>query len=74
VVSSGITRGFPRLSQTSGYINDTLLTRSPLCIATSYDLHVLITPTAFRLSQNQTLQLKFVDSELLTHHVMHFCT
>ena len=36
-----------------------LLTRAPLCIATSFDLHVLGTPPAFVLSQNQTLQFKF---------------
>jgi hypothetical protein len=34
-----------------------LLTRAPLSIATAFDLHVLGTPPAFVLSQNQTLQL-----------------
>ena len=36
-----------------------LLTRSPLGIATSFDLHVLGTPPAFILSQDQTLK-KFI--------------
>ena len=59
-MSSDITRPFGRLSQSPGYISDSLLTRSPLCIATPYDLHVLATPPAFRLSQDQTLQLYFL--------------
>src|SRR6476469_4678363 len=59
-MSSGITCPFGQLSQSPGYISDTLLTRSPLCIATPCDLHVLATPPAFRLSQNQTLQLNFL--------------
>ncbi len=33
------------------------LTRAPLGIATSFDLHVLGLPPAFVLSQNQTLKL-----------------
>ena len=33
-----------------------LLTRPPLGIATSFDLHVLSTPPAFVLSQDQTLR------------------
>ena len=63
VISSGITRPFGRLSQSLGYISDTLLTRAPLTrIATCpCDLHVLTTPPAFRLSQDQTLQLNFLD-------------
>ena len=36
-----------------------LLTRAPLGIATPFDLHVLGTPPAFTLSQDQTLQKKF---------------
>ena len=37
VMSLGITRSFPRLSPTQGYVSDTLLTRSPLayCYARS---------------------------------------
>jgi hypothetical protein len=61
VVSSGITRPFGRLSQAPGYVSDTLLTRPPLTgiAAGPFDLHVLATPPAFRLSQDQTLQLNF---------------
>ena len=33
------------------------------------DLHVLATPPAFRLSQDQTLQLFFVDHRILTPDV-----
>jgi hypothetical protein len=36
-----------------------LLTRLPLGIATSFDLHVLGTPPALVLSQDQTLHKKF---------------
>ena len=43
-----------------------LLTRLPLysrgCPTFSFDLHVLGTPPAFILSQDQTLQLIFVKS------------
>src|SRR5690606_17560587 len=60
VVSSGITQPFGWLSQSPGHVSDSLLSRSPLCIATPYDLHVLATPPAFRLSQDQTLQLNFL--------------
>ena len=60
MVLPGITSPFGELSRSPGYVSDTLLTRSPLGIATPYDLHVLTTPTAFRLSQNQTLQLNFL--------------
>jgi hypothetical protein len=46
------------LFPTEGQIIHALLTRAPLGIATSLDLHVLGAPQAFVLSQNQTLQLK----------------
>ena len=62
VMSSGITHPFGWLSQSPGYVSDSLLTRSPLCIAAPCDLHVLATPPAFRLSQDQTLQLNFLAS------------
>ena len=35
-----------------------LLTRLPLSIATSFDLHVLGVPPAYVLSHDQTLKLK----------------
>ncbi len=59
-MSSGITRPFGRLSRSPGYVSDSLLTRSPLGLAAPCDLHVLATPPAFRLSQDQTLQLNFL--------------
>jgi hypothetical protein len=65
VTSPGITRPFGRLSRAGGYISDSLLTRPPLdrIAAAPYDLHVLATPPAFRLSQDQTLQLDFVSPD-----------
>ena len=58
---SGIRRRFQRLSQSQGQIAHVLLTRSPLIQRASslspFDLHVLSTPPAFILSQDQTLHL-----------------
>jgi hypothetical protein len=62
-MSSGITQPFGWLSRSPGYVSDSLLSRSPLGIATPCDLHVLATPPAFRLSQDQTLQLNFLDPD-----------
>lgn len=58
VVISGIRPRFQGLSQSAGQITHVLLTRSPLIHpkASSFDLHVLSTPPAFVLSQDQTLQ------------------
>ena len=65
VVSSGITCPFGQLSLAPGYISDSLLTRPPLVArvapALPIDLHVLGTPPAFNLSQDQTLHLKSFD-------------
>src|SRR5687768_5037022 len=58
-MSSGITQPFGWLSRSPGYVSDSLLSRSPLTLAGPCDLHVLATPPAFRLSQDQTLQLNF---------------
>ena len=61
----GINSSFPELSQTLRQIVYVLLTRLPLSksrIATFFfplDLHVLATPPAFTLSQNQTLHKTF---------------
>ena len=59
-VVSGIRRRFQRLSQSQGQIAHVLLTRSPLIRGASspspFDLHVLSTPPAFVLSQDQTLR------------------
>jgi hypothetical protein len=59
-VISGIRRRFQRLSQSQGQVTHVLLTRSPLIPpaswGSSFDLHVLSTPPAFVLSQDQTLR------------------
>ena len=63
VVLSGISTAFAELSQIRRWVTHALLTRAPLYSPKqardfSYDLHVLGTPPAFILSQDQTLQLK----------------
>ena len=58
-VISGISPGFPELSQSQGQVAHVLLTRSPLIPpegVSPFDLHVLSTPPAFVLSQDQTLR------------------
>src|SRR3978361_1476881 len=59
-VISGIIPNFSGLSQSRGQVTHVLLTRSPLTHppkeADALDLHVLSTPPAFVLSQDQTLQ------------------
>ena len=52
----GITRALARLSPTRGQVVHVLRTRSPVALAGPRDLHVLSTPPAFVLSQDQTLQ------------------
>src|SRR5665213_2572079 len=64
----GISTGFPVLSQSSGQVAHVILTRSPLNLPEQapwipFDLHVLSTPQAFILSQNQTLHQDFSRSE-----------
>ncbi len=70
--TSGISSPFSELSQTSRQIAHVLHTLAPLQfqnIATlklAFDLHVLSTPPAFVLSQNQTLRINtLVDSFLI---------
>src|ERR1700755_1110070 len=62
LVASGISHPFRQLSQSEGQITHVLLTRSPLEYppkgAFPLDLHVLSTPPAFVLSQDQTLHRK----------------
>ena len=57
---SGISSGFPGVSQSEGQVAHVLRTRSPLIPGpkpgSPFDLHVLSTPPAFVLSQDQTLQ------------------
>ena len=56
---SGISTSFEALSRSLGQVAHVLLTRSPLIRRASspspFDLHVLSTPPAFVLSQDQTL-------------------
>src|SRR3954465_10386107 len=58
--TSGISPTFLGLSQSSGQVTHVLLTRSRLCprasSGSSLHLHVLSTPPAFVLSQDQTLR------------------
>ena len=64
MVLSGISAPFGELFRTSGQITHVLRTRAPLYSplrAFSLDLHVLGTPPAFVLSQDQTLQLRDFD-------------
>ena len=60
VNSWGISSPFELLSPSSGQVTNALLTRSPLrhyiAITSPFDLHVLGTPPAFILSQDQTLR------------------
>src|SRR6186997_3552602 len=60
-MSCGISPPFEGLSPTSGQVAHVLLTRLPRYRGLppfAFDLHVLGTPPAFVLSQDQTLQLK----------------
>src|SRR3954466_10240885 len=58
--TSGISPSFLGLSRSSGQVTHVLLTRSRLCPraspGSSIHLHVLSTPPAFVLSQDQTLR------------------
>ena len=60
MITSGISPSFLGLSQSSGQVTHVLLTRSRLCPGpkpgSSLHLHVLGTPPAFVLSQDQTLR------------------
>ena len=70
LTTCGINSPFDELSPTSRQIPHVLRTLTPLdivCIATNnipFDLHVLSTPPAFVLSQNQTLREKFASMPL----------
>ena len=71
LTTCGINSPFGELSPTFRQIAHVLRTRSPLnyfCIATKiipFDLHVLSTPPAFVLSQNQTLRKNLEPVSLL---------
>src|SRR4029453_8561405 len=55
----GISHPFGQLFPTIGYVTHALLSRLPLDPKVSFDLHVLGTPPAFALSQDQTLHHDF---------------
>ena len=61
-ILSRISIPFGMLSVCTGQVTHALLTRPPLTPKGSLDLHVLGTPPAFILSQDQTLMLKFFAS------------
>ncbi len=75
VVSCGISNGFPLLSPSARQVAHALLTRPPLsyyyfnpkisAVITPFDLHVLSTPPAFVLSQDQTLLLKLFNPRMI---------
>ena len=63
----GISQAFAWLSPAGRRIIQVLLTRAPLYSSLrtfSFDLHVLSTPPAFILSQNQTLHQDFLVTEV----------
>src|SRR5437868_2639833 len=75
IFTSGISSPFSELSPTLRQITHVLRTLAPLqltCIATgklALDLHVLSTPPAFVLSQNQTLRIfKTLSLTQLVNH------
>ena len=66
-MSCGISSRFQLLSPSEGQIAHALLTRPPLSTSpkecTPFDLHVLGTPPAFVLSQDQTLNKWYLKPE-----------
>src|SRR5476649_355234 len=68
----GISPSFLGLSQSSGQVTHVLLTRSRLCPrpkpGSSLHLHVLGTPPAFVLSQDQTLREELHSGLASTDH------
>ena len=72
----GISTSFDVLSPSKGQVTHALLTRPPLSfqiftpkgsdLEFSLDLHVLGTPPAFVLSQDQTLNKKFIKFVLIS--------
>ena len=68
VVLCGISDSFPSLSPSKGQVAHALLTRSPLSKGPKplapFDLHVLGTPPAFVLSQDQTLEFNLFKKQI----------
>ena len=67
MVLCGISTNFFVLFPRYGQVAHALLTSPPLSIAASFDLHVLSTPPAFVLSQNQTLKFNFLKPNAFPH-------
>ena len=72
--SCGISSRFQLLSPSEGQVAHTLLTRPPLshskqAPSASFDLHVLGTPPAFVLSQDQTLNKFYLKAFRLRNHL-----
>src|SRR5436305_1942324 len=69
----GISPSFLGLSQSSGQVTHVLLTRSRLCPraspGSSLHLHVLSTPPAFVLSQDQTLREELLSRTAVNDHM-----
>src|SRR3954467_349335 len=70
--TSGISPSFLGLSRSSGQVTHVLLTRSRLCPrpkpGSSLHLHVLSTPPAFVLSQDQTLREELLSESCRASH------
>ena len=63
------------LSVCTGQVTHALLTRPPLSPKRSLDLHVLGTPPAFILSQDQTLKIKlvcYIRSDVISKYLAWF--
>ena len=69
----GISSRFQLLSPTERQVSHALLTRSPLSGvpkgSTPFDLHVLGTPPAFVLSQDQTLKKLYLERQSASNQV-----
>ena len=69
----GISSRFQLLSPTERQVSHALLTRSPLSrkpkLSTPFDLHVLGTPPAFVLSQDQTLKKLYLKHQSASNQV-----
>ena len=70
----GISSRFQLLSPTERQVSHALLTRSPLSDSpkeiTPFDLHVLGTPPAFVLSQDQTLKKLYLKHHSASNHFL----
>jgi hypothetical protein len=72
VSSPGISKPFGLLSRRARQVIHVLLTRPPLTPKGPLDLHVLGTPPAFVLSQDQTLRKKFESALVVSVRLARF--